>query len=56
MASVFGHGIVGFTLAKLIDTKNAKLLVLLAIGSTILPDIDVIAFNFGIPYSHPLGA
>ena len=55
MASLFGHGIVGFTLAKLIDTKQAKLLVFLAISSAILPDLDVIAFNFGIPYSHPFG-
>jgi len=42
-------------LAKLIDTKQAKLLVFLAISSAILPDLDVIAFNFGIPYSHPFG-
>lgn len=55
MASLFGHGIVGFTLAKLIDVKQAKLLVFLAIGSAILPDLDVIAFHFGIPYSHPFG-
>ncbi len=55
MASLFGHGIVGFTLAKLIDVQNAKLLVFLAIGSAILPDLDVIAFNFGISYLHPLG-
>ena len=55
MASLFGHGIVGFTLAKVIDIHHARLLVLLAIGSAILPDFDVIAFNFGIPYLHPLG-
>ena len=55
MASVFGHGIVGFTLAKLIDVQKAKLLVFLAIGSAILPDLDVISFNFGIHYLHPLG-
>ncbi len=55
MASLFGHGIVGFTLAKVIDIKQAKWLVMFAIGSAILPDLDVIAFNFGIPYSHPLG-
>ncbi len=55
MASLFGHGLVGFTLSKIVDSKNNKLLLFLAIGSAILPDIDVIAFNFGIPYGHPLG-
>lgn len=55
MASIFGHGIVGFTISKTIDIKNIKWLVIIAIGSSILPDIDVLSFNFGIPYRHPLG-
>lgn len=55
MASVFGHGLVAFTISKLIDSKSSKLLLFLAIGSVILPDLDVLAFNFGISYSHPFG-
>ncbi|MGZ0015447.1 metal-dependent hydrolase [Yeosuana sp. AK3] len=55
MASVFGHSMVGYTVTKLLDNKNTKWLLLLAIISTILPDFDVIAFKFGIPYTHPLG-
>jgi len=55
MASIFGHSIVGFTLSKLFNSKQNKLLLIVAIASTILPDLDVIAFNFGIPYSHPFG-
>ncbi|WOD44468.1 metal-dependent hydrolase [Hwangdonia lutea] len=55
MASIFGHSAVGFTLSKLIDNKNNRLLLWLAIISAILPDFDVIAFKFGIPYAHPLG-
>ena len=55
MSSVFGHGIVGVTLIKLFTSKQTRLLLLLAILSTILPDLDVIAFNFDIPYSHPFG-
>jgi len=55
MASVFGHGIVGFTLTKVLNNKNTKWLLLVAIFSTILPDFDVIAFKFGIDYEHPLG-
>ena len=55
MASIFGHGLVAYTTAKVIDSKSNKLLVLLAIASAILPDADVIAFKFGIEYIHPLG-
>ena len=55
MASIFGHSAVGYTLAKLMDNKNLKWLLLAAIISTILPDFDVISFKLGIPYIHPLG-
>ena len=55
MASIFGHGIVAYTVSRVIDRKKITLLVLLAILSSILPDFDVIAFKFGIPYSHPFG-
>ena len=55
MASVFGHSIVGVTLVKLFQSKQTKLLLLFAIISTILPDIDVLAFSLGIPYEAPLG-
>jgi len=55
MASIFGHSIVGFTLAKVLDVHRAKLLVFFAIASAILPDFDVIAFYFDIPYTHPMG-
>lgn len=55
MASAFGHGFVGYTLSKLIDKKQAKLLVILAIVSSIFPDADVVSFYIGIPYEAPLG-
>lgn len=55
MASVFGHAIVGYTITKVSSIKNYKWLLLLAILSSILPDLDVLTFNFGIPYSHPFG-
>jgi len=55
MASIFGHGLVAFTTSKVIDSKANKLLLFLAIGSTILPDLDVLAFKIGIDYMHPLG-
>ena len=55
MASIFGHGFLAYTIKKTIAYKTNRLLVFLAIGSAILPDIDVLAFKFGIAYSHPLG-
>ena len=55
MASIFGHGIVAYTIAKVTSKEMPKSLVVLAIGSSILPDLDVIAFNFGIPYEHMFG-
>ncbi len=55
MASIFGHGVVGFTITKVIDNKNLKWLMLAAIFSTILPDFDVVVFKLGIAYEHPLG-
>ncbi|MDN3666676.1 metal-dependent hydrolase [Algibacter miyuki] len=55
MASIFGHGIVGYTLVKVSNMQHVKWLVVAAIFSTILPDFDVIGFSFGIPYAHPMG-
>ncbi len=55
MASVFGHGLVGFTISKIGDKSNNKKLLILAVISTILPDADVLSFSFGIPYEHWLG-
>ena len=55
MASIFGHGLVAYTTTKLLDSKSNRVLLFLAIVSAIFPDIDVLAFKFGIPYSHPFG-
>lgn len=55
MASIFGHGLVAFTTSKVIDSKSSKRLMFLAITSSMLPDLDVLAFKFGINYMHPFG-
>lgn len=55
MASAFGHALVGYTFSKILDKKQSKLLIALAVISSILPDADVLAFRFGIPYEHWLG-
>ena len=55
MASVFGHSIVAYTITKISQRKVSRTLIVLSILSAILPDLDVIAFKFGIPYEHMLG-
>ncbi len=56
MASIFSHAIaavaIGKTFPKAVTT--AKVLILGALCA-MLPDADVIAFSFGIPYEHALG-
>lgn len=55
MASIFGHSIVGYTISKATSRSSIKILIIIAIISSILPDIDVLAFRFGIPYEAPFG-
>ena len=55
MASVFGHGLVAYTISNVLDKASSKVLIILAILSSIIPDIDVLGFYFGIDYLHPLG-
>ena len=56
MASLFGHTAAALTIGKLSPTKSKRRLfwILLCVVS-ILPDIDVITFAFGIPYSSQWG-
>lgn len=55
MASLFGHGILAYTISKVVDQQNLKVLMVLAIVSSIIPDADVLTFNFRIPYEHAFG-
>jgi len=55
MASLFGHGLLGYTFAKVLPKKQIKTVLWLAIFSAILPDIDVLSFKMGIPYENWLG-
>jgi len=55
MASVFGHALVGATITRVLDKSQARILLILAMLSAILPDIDVLAFKFGYAYEHWLG-
>lgn len=46
---------VGYTIARVSQDKNLKVLVIAAVLSSMLPDIDVISFVFGIPYGSLIG-
>ena len=56
MASVFTHAFVAAALTPLAPAPAPRwrLCVVLVVLS-VLPDLDVIGFRFGIPYEHPLG-
>lgn len=56
MASLFSHGYVAFILGKtLFSNETSRKILFFGILCSILPDADVLAFQFGIPYAHPLG-
>lgn len=56
MASIFGHALAAYTIGKISNVKvHPTKLSLLAIFCAVIPDADVIMFNFGYPYAHPLG-
>lgn len=56
MASLFGHGLLAWSIGRLppFDHLGSKTR-WIGIGSSMLPDLDVVAFRFGIPYEHMLG-
>ena len=56
MASAFGHAAFAIGCA-VISSKPIKkpFIIILGIFSSIMPDCDVIAFTFGIPYDHIWG-
>lgn len=56
MATIFTHGIAAFTLGKTALKKTGAGKILIAgIVCSVLPDADVIAFAFGIPYESMWG-
>lgn len=56
MASALTHGVLAATLVQVWPSaRRIKGVYPVAILLSILPDADVIAFAFGIPYSHLLG-
>jgi membrane-bound metal-dependent hydrolase YbcI (DUF457 family) len=56
MASI-GHVVLGMTAARLVDRARVATVVSLAFWSAVslLPDVDVIGFSFGVAYADPWG-
>lgn len=51
MASAFGHALVAVSLCKTLpNTLYSWKVVLVGVICTVIPDLDVLAFKFGIPY------
>ncbi|HMV42004.1 MAG TPA: metal-dependent hydrolase [Leptospiraceae bacterium] len=56
MPTIFSHGIAALSFSSIFNTQIDKIrFYFLVFFFSILPDIDVISFLLGIPYSHPLG-
>lgn len=55
MASAFSHAIVSYTMKKLALPDAPAKVSALAMFCSAIPDADVIAFRFGIPYEHMFG-
>ena len=56
MPTIFSHGIAAVSATYLFKTKVDTIkFYLLVLFCSCIPDADVIAFRFGIPYSHWLG-
>lgn len=56
MATAMAHLVTGAAMGVAAAPRGSRAVVALGLGlASMLPDIDVLAFNLGIPYGHPLG-
>ncbi len=56
MASAFSHALVAYVIGRShLWTVNPKRFWILTVFCSIAPDLDVLAFEVGIPYEHVLG-
>jgi len=56
MASAFGHALAALAIGKTVTVKKQPWRFwILGRVCAVLPDADVLAFVFGIPYGHVLG-
>jgi inner membrane protein len=56
MPSIISHPAVPLALAPLLPSElRSPSLVFLGVMCSVLPDLDVVGFRFGVPYGHVLG-
>ncbi|MBA2650373.1 MAG: metal-dependent hydrolase [Legionella sp.] len=55
MPSIFSHAITAFTLSECSMQKNSAKLWFIGVFCSVIPDIDTLAFKFGIPYETMFG-
>ena len=56
MPTIFTHAFTGIAAGKLFSSKKLPVKFwILSIILPVLPDLDVLAFKFGVPYGHILG-
>lgn len=56
MASAFGHAALAYASSSFLPKEfQTRAIIITGMISSALPDADVIAFMFGIPYEHMLG-
>ncbi len=55
MATIFGHGLLGYTMGKIGLQRPQVALLTLGIIFTMLPDLDVVGFFNGVSYDSPWG-
>jgi inner membrane protein len=55
MPSALAHAAPALALYPLFRARTAPRLWLLGVACAMAPDLDVVAFRFGLPYEHPLG-
>ncbi len=55
MASAFAHALIGLTAKRLALPKASFKVTMIAMFCAAIPDADVLAFKFGIPYEHMFG-
>ncbi len=56
MASAISHAVAALAIGEVLHPPQAPLRFwLLGVGCAVVPDVDVIGFNFGVSYGSPLG-
>jgi inner membrane protein len=56
MPSIVSHPAIPLALTPLLpDELRSPSIIFFGVACSVLPDLDVVGFRFGVPYDHPLG-